>query len=161
GLAFYTGNLFPADYRDALFFSDYSRNCIWVMRKGANGLPDPAQIQTFAASANGPVWLTQGPDGALYYADLAGGTVRRIGFANGAPTARVTAAPTTGVAPLTVAFDGTTSTDPEGTALTYAWDLDGDGDYDDSTASKPSFTYSSAGVVTVRLRVTDAAGLQG
>ena len=69
--AFYTGDAFPAAYQDALFFSDYSRNCIWVMYKGANGLPDLATRQTFAAGADGPVWLTQGPDGALYYADLA------------------------------------------------------------------------------------------
>ena len=33
---------FPAAYKDALFFSDYSRNCIWVMCPGADGLPDPA-----------------------------------------------------------------------------------------------------------------------
>ena len=105
--------------------------------------------------------LTQGPDGALYYADLAGGTVRRVAADNNAPTARITATPATGVAPLTVAFDGTTSSDPEGQALTYAWDLDGDGAYDDSTAAAPSFTYTSAGTITVRLRVTDPGGLQG
>ena len=39
------------------------------------------------------MWLTQGPDGALYYADLSGGTVRRIAADNGAPTARITATP--------------------------------------------------------------------
>jgi hypothetical protein len=87
--------------------------------------------------------------------------VRRIAFANGSPTARITATPSTGVAPLTVDFDGTASSDPENTALSYAWDLDGDGDYDDSTAAKPSHTYAGAGLVTVRLRVTDAAGLTG
>ena len=66
----------------------------------------------------GPVFLTQGPDGALYYADLAGGTVRRVAADNNAPTARITADPASGVAPLTVAFSGTTSSDPEGQALT-------------------------------------------
>ena len=61
------------------------------MYKGANGLPDPATRQTFLAGADGPVFLTQGPDGALYYADLAGGTVRRIAADNNAPTARIAA----------------------------------------------------------------------
>ena len=56
-------------------------------------------------------------------------------------------------------FDGRTSSDPDGDALTYAWDLDGDGAYDDSTSATPSFTYSTAGTYTVRLRVTDAGGL--
>ena len=72
GLAFYTADVFPPAYKNALFFSDYSRNCIWVMYRGANGLPDPATRQTFLAGAAGPVFLTQGPDGALYYADLVG-----------------------------------------------------------------------------------------
>ncbi|WP_084286119.1 PQQ-dependent sugar dehydrogenase [Solirubrobacter soli] len=161
GLAFYTADAFPAAYKNALFFADYSRNCIWVAYPGANGLPDMATRQTFLAGAAGPVFLTQGPDGALYYADLAGGTVRRIAANNSAPTARIVATPTSGLAPLTVAFDGTTSSDPDGQALTYAWDLDGDGDYDDSTAAKPSFTYPSAGTVTVRLRVTDTVGSTG
>ena len=35
GLAFYTGDAFPPQYKNALFFSDYSRNCIWVMYPGA------------------------------------------------------------------------------------------------------------------------------
>ena len=161
GLHFYTGTSFPAQYRDALFFSDYSRNSIWVAYAGTDGLPDMSTRQIFASQANGPVWLTQGPDGALYYADLSGGTVRRIASDNGAPTARITATPRTGVVPLTVNFDGTGSTDPENRALTYAWDLDGDGAYDDSTVARPSFTYRSPGTVTVRLRVTDPGLLSG
>ena len=32
----------PADYDDALFFADYSRDCIWVVAGGAGGAPDPA-----------------------------------------------------------------------------------------------------------------------
>ena len=87
--------------------------------------------------------------------------MRRIASDNGAPTARITATPRTGVVPLTVNFDGTASTDPENRTLTYAWDLDGDGAYDDSTAARPSFTYRSPGTVTVRLRVTDPGGLIG
>ena len=161
GLAFYTGDAFGPDYKDALFFSDYSRNCIWVMPKGANGLPDPSARRTFLAGAAGPVFLTQGPDGALYYADLSGGTIRRIAPNNTAPTARITANPTSGAAPLTVAFDARDSSDPQQQTLTYAWDLDGDGAYDDSTQVAPSRTYTSAGTVTVRLRVTDPGGLTG
>jgi PKD repeat protein len=44
---------------------------------------------------------------------------------NQPPIAVATANPTNGAAPLTVAFDGTASSDPDGDALTYAWDLDG------------------------------------
>ncbi len=42
GLAFYNGGNYP-DHTGALFFADYSRNCIWVMKAGANGLPDPGR----------------------------------------------------------------------------------------------------------------------
>jgi PKD repeat protein len=69
-----------------------------------------------------------------------------------------TASPTSSPAPLTVQFNGSGSSDPDGDALSYAWDLDGDGAYDDSTAANPRFTYASAGTYTARLRVTDARG---
>jgi PKD repeat protein len=37
----------------------------------------------------------------------------------------------------------------------YEWDLDGDGQFDDSTDPNPSFTYTTAGIYDVALRVTD------
>ena len=61
-------------------------------------------------------------------------------------------------APLSVAFDGTGSSDPDTDALTYEWDLDGDGQLDDSTAAKPSFTYTAPGNYTVTLRVERRPG---
>ena len=84
---------YPTAYEDALFFADYSRNCIWVMRRGANGLPNPSTIETFVSGAGNPVDLEIGPDGDLYYADLDGGRIHRIRYtsANSAPTARASA----------------------------------------------------------------------
>ena len=55
-------------------------------------------------------------------------------------------------------FDGTGSTDPEGGPLTYAWDLNGDGAFGDASGSTASYTYTSAGTYTARLRVTDNQG---
>ncbi|HKX69431.1 MAG TPA: ricin-type beta-trefoil lectin domain protein [Intrasporangium sp.] len=74
---------------------------------------------------------------------------------NTAPVAVATATPTSGTAPLTVQFSGAGSSDPDGTLLTYAWDLDGDAAFDDSTSVSPSFTYLTAGTVTAALRVSD------
>jgi glucose/arabinose dehydrogenase/PKD repeat protein len=159
GLAFYTGGNYPAAYSNALFFADYSRNCIWVMQKGGNGLPDPASIATFDAGASGPVHLEIGPNGDLFYCDFGSGTIRRIRYftANQPPNAIASATPTNGTAPLAVSFNGSASNDPEGGPLTYAWDLDGDGAFNDSTAVNPTRTYA-AGTYTVRLQVTDNAG---
>jgi len=162
GIVFYpeSGGTFPAAYRGGLFFADYTRNCIWWMAKGANGQPDPATRAVFVGPAAGPVDLEVGPDGALYYVDF-NGSVRRVQFSSGnqPPTATAQAAPSSGPAPLTVSFDGRSSSDPEGGTLTYAWDLDGDGAFDDSTSPTPTFTYSSPATVTVGLRVTDPGGL--
>ena len=151
-------NTYPAEYDGALFFADYSRDCIWAMRRGADGQPAPGQIETFVAPAANPVHLETGPGGDLFYVDFDGGTIRRIEYLNHAPAAVAQATPTTGSAPLTVAFDGTGSSDPDQDTLTYAWDLDGDGAFDDSTAAQPTFTYTSQGTYTATLRVTDPVG---
>jgi PKD repeat protein len=70
-----------------------------------------------------------------------------------------TATPTTGPAPLTVTFDGSGSSDPDpADPISYAWDLDGDGVVDDSSAVQPEYTYTAAGSYTATLRVTDSHG---
>jgi glucose/arabinose dehydrogenase len=160
---FNNGNSYPAEYQDALFFADYTRDCIWVMPKGTNGLPAPGQIKSFVAGAANPVNLETGPGGDLFYVDFDGGTIRRVRYfsANRPPVAVATASPTTGAAPLTVNFDGSGSSDPDGDILSYAWDLDGDGAYDDSTAIRPTWTYTAAGSYAAKLRVNDPAGLSG
>ncbi|HWM11710.1 MAG TPA: PQQ-dependent sugar dehydrogenase, partial [Solirubrobacteraceae bacterium] len=153
---------FPAEYDGALFFSDYSRDCVWAMLRGSNGLPDPNNRRTFIAGASNPAELQFGPGGDLYYVDLEGGAIRRVRSltTNRAPVARATATPSSGAVPLTVAFDGSTSSDPDAQTITYAWDLDGDGAFDDSTAQSPSFIYTQTGQYTARLRVRDPGGLE-
>ena len=163
GISFYSGTSYPAPFQGSLFLSDYSRQCIWVMLRGGNGLPDPTNVQPFVNGAAGPVQLRTGPSGDLFYVDFDGGRLHRIVYDgsgnNRAPTAAISANPTSGPVPLTVSFSGTGSSDPDGDTLTYAWDLDGDGAYDDSTAANPSFTYTSPASVPVGLRVTDPGAL--
>jgi uncharacterized repeat protein (TIGR01451 family) len=157
GIAFHTGGSYPSAYANALFFADYSRRCIWVMFPDTNGSPNPSSRQTFVAGAGTPVQLVTGPGGDLFYVDLIGGKIHRIQYMT--PTAVLSASPTTGNAPLTVAFDATGSTHPApGEPLTYSWDLNGDGVYGDSTAAQPSYTYTAKGSYTARLMVTDSKG---
>jgi glucose/arabinose dehydrogenase/PKD repeat protein len=160
--AFASGGSYPAEYRGALFFADYTRRCIWAIPTGTNGLPDISKRRTFVAGAAQPVDVQIGPGGDLFYVDL-GGTIRRIRYfnQNQPPVAVADANPTSGTAPLNVAFDGSASSDPDGDTLTHAWDLDGDGAFDDGAAATASFTYSQPGNYTARLRVTDPSGASG
>src|SRR5215210_4587714 len=164
GPTFYNGGSYPDRYDGSLIFGDYVRGCIWVMYKGTNGLPPaPATLETLVAGAANPVDLEIGPGGDLFYVDFGGGTVRRIQYFGGnrPPKAVAKAYPTNGATPLTVSFDGTDSSDPDpGDELTYAWDLDGDGAFDDdpSGSPRPSYTYDTAGNYKVQLRVTDSHG---
>jgi glucose/arabinose dehydrogenase len=162
GMAFHpaTGGSYPAAYRGALFFADYTRDCIWAMLPATpGGVPDPANRVTFVPAAANPVDLAVGPGGDLYYAD-AGGTVRRVRYFDGnqPPTAVAAAAPTTGPAPLTVSFDARASSDPDPAdagLLRYEWDFTDDGTVDARTATA-TYTYPPGGPYTARLRVRDS-----
>ena len=157
GMAFYQGaSNYPSTYPNALFFSDYSRKCMWVMFPDGSGNPNPASTAAFASSAAGPVDLRIGPDGNLYYVDFDGGRIMQVKYGLAAVA---TANPTSGNAPLTVNFDGSGSVPAQpGDTLSYAWDLDGDGQYDDSAAQQPTWVYAAGGTYTARLKVTDQRG---
>ena len=78
--------------------------------------------------------------------------------ANRSPTiSTATATPADGIVPLAVQF-AATATDPDGHAVSYAWDLDGDGTFE-TTAQNPSFRPTpTAKTHNPVLRVTDAFG---
>ena len=105
--------------------------------------------------------LQVGPDGDLFYVDFTGGTVHRIAYSaqNTPPRAAALAVPASGLAPLTVQFDGTASSDAEDGTLTFDWDLTGDGVFGDSALGRPTSAYGANGTRTVSLRVTDSGGL--
>ena len=163
GLAFYptSGGTYPSSYHGALFFADYSRNCVWAMRTNGGVLPDTGSRVTISSGAPGPVNLISGPGGDIFYPGFNDGRLHRIEYfaGNQPPDAAIQASPTSGITPLVVQFNGSGSSDPEGQALTYAWDLDADGSFDDSSSATPQWTYSGSSSVNARLRVTDPGGL--
>ena len=74
---------------------------------------------------------------------------------NKSPVALFTATPTSGKAPLTVAFDGSSSSDPDGSISKYVWSF-GDGSSVDGVSTEHIFT--NAGDFVVTLCVTDNQG---
>ena len=161
GIEFYDTGGFPDSYDGALFFADYTRDCIWAVPRGSNGLPDTSQIQTFNPGAAGPVDLEVSPSGELFYAAYGVGQVRRIFYTAGnqPPVAALTATPQNGPAPLNVNLNASNSSDPDDAfaTLSFAWDADNDGSFDDGTGSTLNWTYG-AGTHTARVRVSDPDG---
>ena len=164
----YHGSQFPSSYQGSYFFADYTQNWIKRLTFDANGNVNGVfNFEPADGSVDGPygdiVYLTEGPDGALYYVDLGysdiGGTfgvskIRRIRYnqSNQAPVAVAAASTTSGPAPLDVNFSSAGSSDPEGQPLAYSWTF---GDGSSSSAASPTHRYVQAGNYTARLTVSD------
>jgi len=165
----YHGTQFPSSYQGNYFFADYTQNWIRRMTFDANGtVTGVFNFEPADGSVDGPygdiVYLTEGPEGALYYVDLGysdvGGTfgvskIRRIEFiqSNLPPVVAASAIPVGGAGSLTFNFSSTGSADPEGLPLTYSWNF-GDGTAI-STNANPQHTYANAGLYQARLTVSD------
>jgi hypothetical protein len=75
------------------------------------------------------------------------------------PTAALSATPLEPRVDESVTFDASGSFDGDGTIVTYEWDFNGDGLYDQSTTTPiTSFAYTTPGLKTAAVRVTDADG---
>ncbi len=85
-----------------------------------------------------------------------GGTVFRI---NSAPVAALTANPTSGTTPLAVSFNASGSSDPDlgDSIVSYQFNF-GDGAVVTQSSSSVSHTYTSAGIYTASVVVTDTNG---
>ncbi|GAB2627176.1 glycosyl hydrolase [Paractinoplanes abujensis] len=158
---------FPPLLDGHFFAMEFGRR--WIKSIDVNADGSAGQISEFPWRGTQVMDSAFGPDGALYVLDYGTGwgngdassalyriEYRGAGNTNQAPIARVAANPSSGAAPLTVAFSSNGSSDPEGGALTYAWNF---GDGGTSAAANPTHTYTTAGERTVSLTVTDPAGL--
>lgn len=74
---------------------------------------------------------------------------------NAAPTAVIAATPVSGTAPLVVSFNGSGSTDSDGSIVSYSWNF---GDGTTAAGVAVNKTYSAAGNYNATLTVTDDRG---
>jgi probable HAF family extracellular repeat protein len=107
-----------------------------------NAQGDIAAIGTLNGETHGLLLLTSDPGNG--------------GGENQAPVASITTNRIRGRAPLRIKFDGTGSSDPDGTISQYAWDF---GDGGTSDLGKVNHDYTTAGIYTATLTVNDNGGL--
>ena len=132
----------------------------WAEFDSAKDLWHPLEVAVTATSSSMTIYLeswrkwASGGDSLTWFDDVqvVQGTPPPV---NHAPTAVASANPTSGPAPLAVAFSGTGSTDPDGDALTYAWSF---GDGAQGTGATVSHTYSARGNYSATLTVNDGRG---
>src|SRR4029078_2134364 len=74
--------------------------------------------------------------------------------------ASFTVAPNPAIVGQTVTFNGSGSSDSDGTITKYEWDLDGNGKYETNSGTTPTATrsYTTPATLTIGLRVTDNGG---
>ncbi len=154
------GTAYPAAYANSLFFGDYAQN--WIKRVVLDANENFVSVQDFMSGVDGtdgPVDISAGADGNVYYLGIYTGTLKRILYTTGnrQPIAAIAGNPLSGVIPLTVNFSSAGSSDPDGNPLTYMWDF---GDGATSSATNPSHTYVTAGNRIVSLTVFDGQGGQ-
>jgi PKD repeat protein len=84
-------------------------------------------------------------------------TSQVVNVANRKPTATFDISPSSPKSGDQITFTST-STDPDGTIASYAWDLDNDGNFDDATSATAHATFATQGTHRVKLQVTDSNG---
>ena len=162
GGIFYPYNDFPAPYANTYFFGDYALG--WIRSMTTDGADKPTAVRDFGSNFV-PVCMAVSPTTTgLYFVNFPS-DIRKITYGaagtNLPPIARATPAVSYGPSPLTVQFTGSTSSDPNGSALTYSWTF-GDGSQP-SSAANPAHTFTTSTTAptkfTVTLKVTDPQGL--
>jgi PKD repeat protein len=82
-----------------------------------------------------------------------------VTVANRPPVASFTYAPASPISGQSVTFTST-STDPDGSVASQAWEFDNTNDFNDGTGTTVSRTFNRSGGYTIKLRVTDNSGAQ-
>jgi hypothetical protein len=145
---------------------------VMVINKASSGsTPVTLQLSRFNAGATTQRWQLTSANTITRLTDLAvsGATVSSTlpgpsitlfvipvkVATNQPPVARITASPSTGSAPLLVSFNGSASTDADGTIASYVWNF---GDGQQGSGATVTHSYAQPGNYTATLTVTDSGG---
>ncbi len=150
--------------------SDGAMTVIVVSKYLSGATPVTLNVSNFAIGASAQVWQLSAsnaiarladlaPSGSAFSTSVPGQSVTLLvipgGTANSPPTAVASAVPTSGIAPLAVSFDGSKSSDADGSIASYAWTF---GDGGTGSGAVVSHTYTAVGAYTAKLTVTDNRG---
>lgn len=168
-------NKWPRYFDGVPIFYEWTRDALFTFQLDRRGnfapeLPNGQRAITRLLPSivfQNPIDMQFGSDGALYVLEYGDGyfsenpaaQLSRVDFISGnfTPVPVVTASVNFGFAPLTVQLSSEGTADPDGDALTLAWDFDADGVVD-STEPNPTVTYDQNGSFSPTLRVVDDTG---
>ncbi len=143
---------------------------VMVINKVSGSTPVTLSLTGFSGNGTAQAWQLTSTNAITRVADVAytgtslnttvpGQSVTLFVLAaaggNRAPVASFTATPLTGTAPLAVSFNGSASSDPDGSIAGYAWSY---GDGTSGSGATATHTYAAAGTFTATLTVTDNRG---
>ncbi len=127
-----------------------SHDIVWDLGDGAFASATLTPTHVYSEPANLTVTLTiTDEDGGV------GSDTLMVTVENLAPNADA-GGPYTGTAAIPLTMTASSSWDPGGGPLTYTWDLDDDGEYDDGDGEVVTYTWTAAGIHTVTVQVADA-----
>src|SRR6476620_7792760 len=150
--------------------SDGALTVMLISKYLSAGTPATINLANFTSGGTAQVWQLTSANTINHLSDISfsGSTVNMTlpqqsitllvipaGNGNQPPVAVVNATPTSGLAPLSVSFNGSGSSDSDGTIASYSWDF---GDSTNANGVTTSHTYNAAGSYTARLTVTDDDG---
>ena len=165
---------FPDYYEDHWFIYEWQREWMKEVTFDDEGASTGAPLEPSPWLPDVRWWrpmdIQFGPQGNLYVLEYADGyfsgsanaALYRVDYVAGkrSPVARVDIDKDSGPTPLTVEFSGERSSDPDGDAITYAWDFTNDGTVD-ATGATATHTYTEPGAYTAKLTVDDGTGRTG
>jgi PKD repeat protein len=143
------------------YASEYDdKNCSLDINGSQVATPTLPQTTSFTTTTVGDFAFDAGTNTVTIrknwgYYDIDQIIVEGSGDANSAPTAFFTYSPSSPSTGESVSFDGSDSTDSDGSISSYDWDF---GDGTTATGQTTSHSYDSGGDYTVTLTVTDDAG---